>query len=82
MEEEYNWELILKVSLPISAAVGYAFYANINNFWKWFALIIGIVLAGSFVYMKDKKKSNVFTACAFVFLAALMVRLLKGFGII
>ena len=25
MEEEYNWELIMKVSLPVSILVGYVF---------------------------------------------------------
>lgn len=82
MEEEYNWELILKFALPVAAIEAYVFYINISNFWKWFSLIIGLILAGTFVYIKDKKKSNIFTAVGIVFLVALIVRLLKGFGFV
>ena len=80
MEEEYNWNLILKVSIPIALIEAYIFYTNLSNSWKWFSLIAGLLLAGLIVYMKDKKKNNIFTAVGIVFLAALIVRFLKESG--
>ena len=81
MEEEYNWELILKVSIPISLVEAYIFYTNISDGWKWLSLIAGLALAGWIVYMKDKKRSTIFTAVAIIFLAALVIRFLKRFGV-
>ena len=80
MEEEYNWDLILKIAIPIALVEAYIFYTNISNGWKWFSLVVGLLLAGIIVYLKDKKKNNIFTAVAIVFLAALIVRFLKNFG--
>ena len=80
MEQDYNWELILKISLPISLIEAYVFYTNISDGWKWLSLIAGLSLTGVIFYMKDRKKNNLFTAVAIVFLAALIVRFLKNFG--
>ncbi|MBI3026971.1 hypothetical protein HYY70_02565 [Candidatus Woesearchaeota archaeon] len=80
MEEEYNWDLIIKVATPISLIEAYVFYTNISNSLKWFSLIAGLMAAGSIVYFKDKKKSSIFTAIGIVFLAALVVRFLRNFG--
>ena len=77
--EEYDWELILKFILPIAAIEAYLFYINISNFLKWSSLIMGLILTGFFVYIKDKKKNNIFTAIGIVFLVALVVRFLKNF---
>ena len=82
MEEEYNWDLILKIAIPIALIEAYVFYTNISNGWKWFLLIIGLLLTGWIVYLKNKKKNNIFTAVAIVFLAALIVRFLKNFGFV
>ncbi|MBI2658503.1 hypothetical protein HYX05_00155 [Candidatus Woesearchaeota archaeon] len=82
MEEEYNWELILKIAVPIALAEAYIFYTNISNGWKWLSLIVGSLFAGWIVYLKNKKKNNIFTAVAIVFLAALVVRFLKNFGLV
>ena len=82
MEENYDWELILKVALPISAIVGYTFYTNINNVWKWSSLILGMFASGAIIYRKDKKKNNVFTAVGIIFLVALIIRFLKNSGIL
>ena len=79
--EEYDWELILKFALPIAAIEAYLFYINISNFLKWSSLIMGLILTGFFVYIKDKKKNNIFTAIGIVFLVALIVRFLKNFGV-
>ena len=54
--EEYNWELILKTAAPISLIEAYIFYTNISDNWKWFSLIVGLALAGTIIYLKDKKK--------------------------
>ena len=78
MEEEYNWNLILKVSIPVSLAVGYVFYTNASDFWKWISLVCGSAIAAMIVYTINKRKSNVFTAAAVVFLAALVIRFIKS----
>ncbi len=81
MEEGYNWNLILKVAVPIALIEAYIFYANISNGWKWFSLIVGLLLTGGIIYIKNKKKNNIFTAVGIVFLVALIVRFLKNFGV-
>jgi len=80
MEEDYNWDLILKTSVPVSLIEAYIFYTNISDGWKWLFLIVGLLLTGGIIYMKDKKKNNIFTAVGIVFLVALVVRFLKNFG--
>ena len=80
MEEEYDWDLIMKVALPAAAVEAYVFY--INNFWKWLALIIGLFACGAIVYQKNRKKQNVFTAVGIVFLIVLITKILRGFGFI
>jgi len=82
MEEQYNWNLILKVAVIISLVEVYIFYSNLSDLFKWFSLIVALLLAGTIVYIKDKKKNNIFTAMGIVFLAALAVRFLRNFGII
>ena len=75
METEYNWNLILKCSVPFALAVAYIFYTNLADAWKWSALVIGVLLSAMLVYINEKKKSNVFTAAAIVLLVALIVKL-------
>ena len=82
MDEEYNWELILKIAVPFSLVEAYIFYTNLVDFWKWVSLVLSLVLTGMILYMHDKKKSNVFTAISIVFLIALVVRFLRNFGLI
>ena len=82
MEEEYNWNLILKVAVPIALIGGYLFYnRSIIDGWRWFFLAVGIALAGLIVYSKSRKKQNIFTAAGLVFLVAVVVRLLTRLGI-
>ena len=81
MEQDYNWELILKIAAPVSLIEAYIFYIGIQNGWKWLSLVIGLLLAGGIVYMKDKTKKNVFTAAGIVFLSALIVKFLRESGI-
>ena len=80
-EQEYNWDLILKASIPISVIVGYVFYINASNFIKWLAMIIGIAAAGGIVYSKDRKKGSIFNAAAIVMLAAVVVMAMKKVGV-
>jgi len=81
MEEDYNWDLILKVSVTFSIIEAYIFYTNINNYWKWSALAMGLFLTGLLVNIYDKRKQNMFTAIGIVFLTALILRFLKNFGV-
>ena len=80
--EEYNWNLVLKASVPFSVIEAYVFYTGVSDFWKWASLIAALLLAGWIVYLKDKKKDSIFTAAGIVFLAALIVRFLKNSGLI
>ena len=80
--EEYNWNLILKVSVPFALIEGYIFYTNLSNIWKWLSLIAALFLTGWIVYLKDKRKNNIFTAIGLVFLAVLVVRFLRNSGFI
>jgi len=80
MEEEYNWDLILKTAVPVSLIEAYIFYTNVGNGWKWFSLVVALLLTGGFVYSRNKKRNNIFTAIGIVFLVALIVRFLKNFG--
>ncbi|MAG91264.1 hypothetical protein CMO83_01145 [Candidatus Woesearchaeota archaeon] len=82
MNQEYNWNLILKVSIPISIIVGYFFYIDISKGLRWTALITGLIITGAIIYFKDKKKNNIFNAIAIVVLIALIVRFLNRIGII
>ena len=82
MEEEYKWELILKVAVPIALVEAYVFYSTLIDFWKWFILLVGLCTAGILVYMNDKKKYNVFTTIGIVFLVGLIVRILRDFRLI
>ena len=80
--EGYNWNLILKTAVPIAVIEAVIFYLKIIAFWRWAALIAGMALAGFLVYSKDKRKGDVFTAVAIVFLSVLVMGLLinlKGF---
>jgi len=43
MEEEYNWNLILKVAVPISLIEAYTFYTNASDNLKWFSLTAGLM---------------------------------------
>lgn len=82
MEEQYNWPLIFKVALPVSLLVAYIFSTNIPNFWKWISLAFGMFGTGSIIYKLDRKKHNIFTSVALVFLIALVVKFLKDSGFI
>jgi len=82
MEEEYSWNLINKVAVPMALIEAYIFYTNMSDGWKWLSLAIGLLLAGGIVYSQNKKKNNIFTAVALVFLVALVVKFLKDFGIV
>ncbi len=82
MDEDYNWDIIMKVSVPTALIESYIFYTNISNGWKWFSLLLGLALTGIIIYAKDKKKSSIFTAVGIVFLAALIVRFMKDFGFV
>ena len=82
MEEEYKWGLIIKAALPASLAEAYIFYTGISDSWKWLSLAIALFLSGFVVYVKDKKKHDIFTAAGIVFLVALVARFLRNFGVI
>ncbi|MEK6984053.1 MAG: hypothetical protein AABX33_05745 [Nanoarchaeota archaeon] len=82
MEEDYDWKLILKVSVPFALVSAFLFYISISNAWKWLSMTLASFLAGGIIYMKDKKKSNIFTAMGIVFLVALVVRFMRNFGFI
>ena len=82
MEEEYNWKLILSVAVPVSAISGYVNYSNFSDSLKFWTLIIGTIISALIVYFINRKKSNIFTAAAVVFLAVLAIKLLRSSGLV
>ena len=82
MEEQYNWPLILAVSIPIAVIESYLFYISISNFLKLLSLLIAVAIAGAIVYWKDKHKNNIFTAAGMVLLIVIAASLIRGFGFI
>ena len=82
MEEEYNWNLIMKAAGPIALVEAYIFYTSLGNFWKWSSLVLGMSLAGFIIYISNKRKSDMFTAIGIIFLTALIIRFLKNFGLL
>jgi hypothetical protein len=80
--EEYDWDLIIKMSLPVSLLVAWAYYSDISNFLKWLSLFSGACITAWLVYRKSKRKGNIFTAAAIVFLAAIVVKYLKAWSFI
>ena len=80
MEEDYNWDLIMKVSIPVALAVGVIFYLRISNAWKWSAFAIGLFLAALLVYINDKRKTNIFTTMGIVVLVAMIVKFFRDSG--
>ena len=82
MEDEYDWNLILKCSVPAAIAVSIVYYLNTTNFWKLTSLILGCFLASLLVYINSKKKQNIFTASAVVFLAYITMKMLIQLGVI
>ena len=82
MEQEYNWELILKVSIIFSILEAIIFYISIIDVWKWISLVAALSLTGLIVYVNDKRRSSVFTSIGIVFLVVLVVRFLRVLGLI
>ena len=81
MEYEYNWNVVLRSSLPIAVIMAIVFFTNINIRLKWFYLILGLIATYFVVYYQDKKKHNIFTAMALVLLIALIVYGSRNLGL-
>ena len=79
MEETHHWGNILRGAVPASIAVVIAF-VNITSQWKWAILFLSMGAAYFLVAMKTKKKADLFTAMAIVFLSALAAHFLQGAG--
>ena len=80
--EDYNWNLISAVALPVGAIEAMVFYTSLGSLWQWIIMLAGMTATGIIIYMYDKRKANLFTAIGIVFLAGLFVRLLRLFGFI
>ena len=81
MDEEYNWNIILRTSIPIAIIMAIVFYNNINIRWKYVYLILSLVITSFAVYFQNKKKENIFTAAALVLVISLVVHGLKNLGL-
>ncbi|HLG23994.1 MAG TPA: hypothetical protein VI564_03645 [Candidatus Nanoarchaeia archaeon] len=82
LEEDYNWKVILSVSVPVSIIVGYLNYSSLSDTLKLWSVIIGSLVSAWIVYFISKKKSNIFTAAAIVFLVAIVIKFLKSSSLI
>lgn len=79
--EEYNWNLILFVSLPIGLVEAYVFYTSMPNLWKYFLLAIGLAIALWIIYSKEKSKRTIFTALGIIVLCVLLVKTARELGL-
>lgn len=82
MEQEYNWNIILRSSLPIALIMALVFFTNIRMGLKWFFLILALIITYFVVYFQDKKKHNIFTAMAVVLLVSLITYGIKNLGLV
>ena len=78
--KEYDWKLILMISIPVSIGVVLIFWKVDSDFLKGLFLIMGSLLSGWLTYRKSKKKSNIFTSAAIILLVAVIITLLKRLG--
>ena len=81
MEEEYNWNIILRSSLPVSAIMAFVFFTSLRNSLKWLVLVLAFIATYLMVYFQDKRKHNIFTAMAIVLLVSLIVHSLRKLGL-
>jgi len=81
MEREYNWNIILIISLPVALIMAIIFFTNVGIRFKWSFLAIGLIGTYFIVYRQDKKKQNLFTAVAIVLLVSLIAHGLKNLGL-
>ncbi len=79
MNETHQWSHILRGAVPASIAV-FILFANMASNWKWALLLAAMAACYVLVYFKTKKKADLFTALAIVFLAALAMHFLQGAG--
>lgn len=79
-EEDYNWSLIGKISVPISIVIGYLFRQDLSDFLRWLTLVVGVIASGVIMYTFDKKKANIFTAMGLVILLSTFTLFAKRMG--
>ena len=82
MEEEYNWSIILRNSLPVAAVMAFVFFTDIRTGLKWLILILALITTYLMVYFQSRKKHNIFTAVAIVLLVSLVVHGLRNLGLL
>lgn len=82
MEQKYNWKAIFSGASAPSIAMFFVFRSGMLLGWKWFYLILGILLSIGITYYFDKKKHNMFTAPFIVIIVSLVVHGLRNLGLI
>jgi hypothetical protein len=80
-EETHDWNAILRGAIPSSIAV-ILIFANLSQSWRWPLALLCMGVAYGMVYTKSKKKADLFTAAAIVFLTALAMHFLSRAGMI
>ncbi len=78
---EYNWNVISKGAVPASIGVVLAF-ANLTSNWRWAITFMCMAAAYGIVAFSSRKKSDLFTAAAMVFVVALVMHALSRAGIL
>ncbi len=81
MSEQHQWSHIWKGAIPASLAV-IIIFANMTSRWKWVLLIVAMAAAYGIVYVKSRKKADLFTAAALVFLVGVGMEFLQKAGIV
>ena len=78
---EHDWNAIMKGAVPAGAGVVLAF-ANLTSNWKWGITLLCMAAAYGIVSFYSKKKSDLFTAVALVFVIALAMHGLSQAGVL
>ena len=79
--DTHEWNHIMRGAIPASIAVAIVF-VNMTSNWKLALFLCAMAGAYLLVSMKTKKKGDIFTALAIVFLTALAVHFLQGAGLL
>ncbi len=80
-DQQHQWGLILRGAIPASIAVAIIF-ANVTSGLKWALLLLCMGAAIGIVYLKSKRKADLFTAAALVFLLGLLMHFLTSAGFV
>jgi hypothetical protein len=78
---EHNWDAISKGAIPSSIGVVLAF-ANMTTNWRWGVSLLCMIFAYIIISFYSKKKSDLFSGVALVFVTGIVMHLLSLAGLV